>query len=294
MPETIAFEAIGTRWRIDFDGPMTDDARQDLRRRLLDRISTFDKDYSRFRPDSMVSEMARRSGVYDLPADAEPMLTLYKHLYDITKGAMTPLVGQLLSDAGYDAAYSLKPGPLHTPPAWDEVLAYDFPKLVLKRPALLDFGAVGKGYLIDIIGAMLEDDGIRAYVIDAGGDIRHRDPTGRRLRVGLEDPGDHAKAVGVAEIGEASICGSSGSRRAWDRFHHIMDPRTLESPRHLDAVWTVAKTTLKADALATALFFVPPGELLPYYDFEYLLLFPDRTVKASRMFPAELFAPESP
>lgn len=289
MAPAFDFEAIGTRWRIDIGEPLSDGAREDLRRRISDRIAEFDKDYSRFRQDSLVAEMARRAGTYDLPADAEPMLTLYGHLYDLTKGAMTPLVGQLLADAGYDADYSLKPGELRTPPRWEDVLEVAFPKLTLKKPALLDFGAIGKGYLIDIVGGILHDAGHRAYCIDAGGDILYRQPSGRRLRVGLEDPLDPGKVIGVAEIADGSICGSSGNRRAWDRFHHIMDPRTRASPRHLAAVWTVAKTAIKADALATALFFAAPEALLPYYDFEYLLFFPDRTVKASPRFPAELF-----
>lgn len=289
MAEAFDFEAIGTRWRIDIDEPITDGARQDLRRRILDRIAVFDKDYSRFRDDSLVAEMSRRAGAYDLPADAERMLTLYKHLYDLTGGAMTPLVGQLLADAGYDAAYSLKPGALKTPPRWEDVLDYDFPKLTLKRPALLDFGAIGKGYLIDIVGGVMEEAGLRSYTVDAGGDLLYRDAAGKPLKVGLEDPLELGKVVGVAQISGGSLCGSAGNRRKWDRFHHIMDPRTLESPRHLEAVWTIAKTALKADAMATALYFAPPEALLRYYDFEYLLFFPDRTVKASPDFPAELF-----
>ena len=290
MAATFDFEAIGTRWRIDIDEPLSDGAREDLRRRILDRIAAFDKDYSRFRQDSLVAEMARRAGTYDLPADAEPMITLYKHLYDLTKGAMTPLVGQLLSDAGYDAAYTLKPGELKTPPRWEDVLDYAFPKLTLKRPALLDFGAIGKGYLIDIVGGLLREAGLRSYCVDAGGDILYREPDGKPLRVGLEDPSDPGKVIGVAEIADRSICGSAGNRRKWDRFHHIMDPHTLSSPRHISAVWTVASTTIKADALATALFFVRPDALLRYYDFEYVIFFPDRTASVSPGFPGELIA----
>lgn len=289
MSAAFDFEAIGTRWRIDIDQAIDDEAKDSLLRLVLDRIAVFDKDYSRFRSDSLVAEMARRAGTYDLPGDAEPMLTLYKHLYDLTKGAMTPLVGQLLSDAGYDATYTLTPGELKTPPRWEDVLEYDYPKLVLKKPALLDFGAIGKGYLIDIVAGVLADAGVTSFCVDAGGDLLYREPSGKPLKIGLEDPSDLGKVVGVAEIKGGSLCGSAGNRRKWDRFHHIMDPRTLESPQHLAAVWTVAKTAIKADALATALYFISPESLLRYYEFEYLLLFPDRTVKASPHFPGELF-----
>ena len=40
----------------------------------------------------------------------------------------------------------------------------------MKQAAMLDFGAAGKGYLVDIVGQVLENHGIKNYVIDAGGD----------------------------------------------------------------------------------------------------------------------------
>ncbi len=289
MGTSLAFEAIGTRWQIDIRETLADETKELLLRLVSDRIGVFDRHYSRFREDSLVAEMARRAEEFDLPADAKPMLDLYRRLYDLTNGAMTPLIGQLLSDAGYDAEYSLQPGRLKTPPRWEDALEYTYPKLRLRQPALLDFGALGKGYLIDLIGELLEARGVRSYCIDAGGDIRERDPSGAELRVGLEDPADASKAIGVAGIANRSICGSAGNRRAWSRFHHIMDPRTLESPRHLAAVWAVAGTTLLADAMATALYFTAPEALLPHFDFDYLLLFPDRSVRKSPGFPGEIF-----
>lgn len=290
---TFEFEAIGTRWRIDIADPMDDREKEDLRRRIIDRIDEFDAAYSRFRDDSLVAEMARRPGAYRLPDDATPMLALYRRMYSLTKGAMTPLVGRLLSDAGYDATYSLRPGTLRRPPAWEDVLEHEPPMLTLERPALLDLGAIGKGYLIDIVSGLIEDAGCRSYCVDAGGDMRHRDASGAEMRVGLEDPEDASKVIGVAVLDDRSICGSSGNRRAWDRFHHIIDPRSLESPRHLAAVWTVADTTMLADALSTALFFAGPERLSRYHDFEYLLMMPDRGIRHSPGFPAELYVQDA-
>lgn len=280
------FEATGTHWTIDIDG----DSSVDVFSRIRERIETFESIYSRFRANSIISKMGKDAGAYQLPDDAKPMLDLYEKLYKITAGAFTPLIGSLLAEAGYDSTYSLTPKELHTPPTWDEVLEYSFPTLTLKKPAMLDFGSLGKGYMIDLVGEMLDQQGIHSYCVDAGGDMRYRNSQNEPLRVGLEDPGDPGKVIGVATLKTGqSLCGSAGNRRAWNKFHHIMDPRTLGSPRHLLTAWTVAESTLIADAMATCLFLASPTNLLPHFDFEYLILRPDYTVEMSKGFPGEVF-----
>ena len=51
---------------------------------------------------------------------------LYRTLYRLSDGAMTPLIGGSLEHLGYDAGYSLRPGgaPLAAP-RWEDVLEWD-------------------------------------------------------------------------------------------------------------------------------------------------------------------------
>lgn len=294
------FEAIGTHWSIAL--LETPDGWDDVRAKMLAaeihaRIEEFDKAYSRFRADSLVSSMAQKAGVYELPHDAKPLLDTYEELYRATNGKFTPLVGQLISDAGYDANYSLTPRELSDVKAWDDVLEYKFPKLTLREPALLDFGAAGKGYLVDIVVELIEKSGVSAYVVNAGGDIRVKASLKDGARkIGLEDPVDTSKVLGVVEISSGSLCGSAGNRRAWDqqgrKYHHIFDPDARDSARDIQAVWVTAPTALYADAIATCLFLVPP-EVLAYQqkkcNFEYLIISATRTFQKSAGFPAELF-----
>ncbi|HEY6737204.1 MAG TPA: FAD:protein FMN transferase [Candidatus Saccharimonadia bacterium] len=300
------FEAIGTYWVIEAYEPVDDEAWADLLAAVAARIEAFDQAYSRFRPDSLVTTMAATAGTYQLPTDAAALFELYRELYEHTGGAMTPLIGGTLAAAGYDANYSLMPAAaLLVPPAWDDVMAFAAPnQLTLHQPALLDVGAAGKGYLADLVGEVLEAAGLTSYCVDAGGDIRYRlgasepaaaasEPAASAaepLRVGLEHPADPTQVIGVAELSPGwSICGSAGNRRAWAGYHHIVDPRTLQSPRHLAAVWVTARTTLLADALTTALFFVAPDTLRRYYEFEFALVRADMALAASPGFSAAFF-----
>lgn len=278
----MTFEAIGTHWQIDMYEALSPEREGALLSMIQKRIDQFDKIYSRFRSDSLITEMSQKAGDYILPDDGKELFDLYLDLYKKTNGLFTPLVGELLSDAGYDALYSLQQkNVLQQPPALEDVLIYNFPKLTIKKPILIDVGAAGKGYLVDIIARLLEQEGISQYCVDAGGDMTHRGAT--PIRVGLEHPHDFAQVIGVVELQNKSLCGSAGSRRKWRTFNHIMNPITTDSVRDIVAVWVIADTTILADAIATCLFLVP-AHTLTGYAFEYLLVRDDMSVEKSELF----------
>lgn len=281
MPQ-FSFEAIGTHWTIDIYASISVEKENELRGKVFNRIAEFDKNYSRFRNDSWIHELSLKAGTYDLPVDAEPMFRLYQDFYKHTGGLMTPLIGQLLVDAGYDAEYSLVQNKsLSKPPSWDEVIDYHPPQITLKTPALLDVGAIGKGYIIDIVGELLEGEGIKNYCVDAGGDFVHKNNTGEKLRVGLEDPRDEKKVIGVLNLSNRAMAGSAGNRRKWKGFNHIINPSTLVSPENILAVWTIADSAMLADALSTALYFASASILLKHYSFDYVIMYADGTAEGN-------------
>ena len=165
-------------------------------------------------------------------------------------------------------------------------MEYNFPNLKIKKPVILDFGAAGKGYLIDIVSRLIEENGYTEYCVDAGGDIYHRSKD--KLKIGLENPKNTEEALGVYELGNESICGSAGHRRSWGDFTHIINPKTLKSPKEIIALWVVADSAIVADAIATCLFFVP-ADKVSKYKFKYLIVRDDFSIEKSPDFNAELF-----
>ena len=279
------FDAIGTAWQIDTADPIP----SDIQHALQVRIDSFDRTWSRFRDDSVVAEIARRPGTWVLPEDAGPLFELYRRLYTATDGRVSPLVGQRLVDLGYDRAYSLRPTGRTTPiPAWDDVLAWDGEVLSTVRPVVLDVGAAGKGYLVDLLGAVLAEHGIAEYTIDASGDILRRGAGS--IRVGLEHPLDTSMAIGVVNLGDGAICGSASNRRAWgDGLHHVVDAITGLPTRRVIATWALAPTALEADGIATALFFAEPTRIANEFEFTYVRMNDDRTVEFSPQIDGEMF-----
>ena len=279
------FEAIGTAWEIETPEPL-DDA---TRRSVLGVVDAIDGRWSRFRADSIVSRAAVEGGSWELDAADDRLLCLYDALHDVTDGAVTPLVGRRLADLGYDADYTLRPSgrPADVPP-WD-VVRWDPPVLHLAEPVLVDVGAAGKGFVVDAVSRCLTEAGHRRHTVDGSGDVLHAGEW--PLRVALQDPRDHAKAVGVVEVasGEA-LAASATDRRSWrDGLHHVLDGRTGEPTREVVATWAVADDAMTADGLATALFFTDPEALARRWSFGWVIMKADGSVRWSRDLAVEVF-----
>src|SRR5690606_37304195 len=113
-------------------------------------IDAFDREWSRFRLDSLVSDLAREGGETDAPEDAVAMLDAYVRLSEATDGAVNPLVGTSLEQLGYGPDYSLRAAePVPAIRRWTERLTWADDRLVLTEPSVIDVGAIGKGRLVD-------------------------------------------------------------------------------------------------------------------------------------------------
>lgn len=281
------FDAIGTRWEVETEAPLGDGHRA----RVDAVIAEFDATWSRFRSDSLVSQLAPAGGSIALPEDAGAMLDAYRELSAATRGAVNPLVGGSLSALGYDASYSLTPGdPVPVPVDWPGILAWDDARLTLRSAAVIDVGALGKGRLVDRVMTVLADvDG--DLVVDAGGDMAVRG----EIRVGLEHPFDVTKAIGIATVRDQALCASATNRRAWgDGLHHVLDARTGAPVRTWSATWAFAHDAMHADAVVTALFFDGGPSLAARWGVEWVRMSSAGIVERSANAPVELFTTPTP
>ncbi len=132
-----------------------------------------------------------------------------------------------------------------------------------KAGMALDLGGLAKGAIIDAAVDLLRREGVRAGIVEAGGDMYCFGP--RHWRVGVENPRGPG-LLGTATLREGSICGSGDYRRFQPgddagraaRRHHILDPRDLGPATGSASVTVVAGNAQDADALATALLVLGP------------------------------------
>jgi FAD:protein FMN transferase len=286
-PAIWSFDAIGTRWEIETAAPLAAEARDAVTAVVAD----FDRTWSRFRGDSAVARLAASAGAVPLPPDAAPMLDAYAALSRATAGAVNPLVGDALARRGYDADYSFRDrGAQPAPADWTGLLTWHAGALALAAPATIDVGALGKGRLVDLVLETLVPWAGPDLVVDASGDLRAR---GSAVRVGLEHPYDARRAIGIVELTDAALCASAVNRRAWgDGLHHVLDARTGTPVRTIAAAWAAAPDAMRADAIATALFFDGGPALAADWGVEWVRMTTDGRVEWSPASPFELFLQE--
>jgi thiamine biosynthesis lipoprotein len=284
------FTAIGTGWKIDTGSPLS----EEVRRRICSVAEDFDRVWSRFRADSLITRIAHaeRGGRFEFPVREVALFELYDRLVTATDGAVDPLVGRDLELLGYDACYSLVPdegaivrrGRRDT---WARDIRRDATTITTDRPVVIDVGAAGKGYLVDLIAHALRDAGIDRFLVDGSGDLRHRGPD--PVTVGLEHPTLSGRVIGTVPLRDAALCASATTRRTWgEGLHHVLDGRTRRPVTDVVATWVIAADAATADGLATALFVSEP-ERLRSFAFRWVRMLADGRVQWSNDFDGELF-----
>ncbi|TWH16077.1 thiamine biosynthesis lipoprotein [Rhodococcus rhodochrous J45] len=290
MNTSFGFTAIGAGWRIDTERPLP----EELRQRVGSLTEDFDHVWSRFRADSLITQVAQAAegGRFEFPGRDEPLMNLYDRLVTATAGAIDPLVGRDLELLGYDAHYTLIPdeaavdGRRHRH-SWGTDTHRDGATVTTDGPVVIDVGAAGKGHLVDLIAHLLLNGDIDEFVVDGSGDIRHRGPN--PIIVGLEHPTVSGRVIGTVPVRDAALCASATTRRAWgEGLHHILDGRTGRPVTDVVATWTIAADAATADGLATALFVSEPAALSEF-DFRWVRMLADGRVQWSDDFDGELF-----
>lgn len=123
----------------------------------------------------------------------------------------------------------------------------------------VDLSAIAKGYAVDVVATYLEDEGVEAFLVEIGGEIRTagRKPGGDLWRLAVEEPVPDQRQVHRVLALEAGAMATSGDYRNYyesqgQRYSHTIDPETGKPVTHnLASVTVIAPTAMEADAWAT-------------------------------------------
>jgi len=131
---------------------------------------------------------------------------------------------------------------------------------LLQKGMSIDLGGIGKGYAIDRASDILNQNGFRSFLFNAGGDILVSGMKNENQKwvIGIKHPRDEGKLIGSVELADLAIATSGDYERYFEknsvRYHHIIDPRTGYPATGSTSVSVVAESSEKSDALATILF----------------------------------------
>ena len=228
------------------------------------------KSMSTYIPDSDISKI--NAGDSSLVVDDmfRDVFKLSKEIYQQTKGYFDPTVGVLVDAWGFGPGPQMELDSARV----DSLLQYvGFSKVTLTdkgtikkadQEILFDFNAVAKGYAIDRIALMMDNNEIADYLLEVGGELVAKGTNRIKQKpwvVGIDDPqAETTRKLKLKIKLEDMALASSGNYRKFrvdsltgNRYVHTVDPITgFTKNANTLAVTVLAKSCAKADAYATA------------------------------------------
>lgn len=219
---------------------------------------------SRFRADSELSRLNRSAGQ---PFRASPLLLeVLGGALDAarrTSGLFDPAVIDGIEAAGYTRSFDAMNGVGEAVSALgirrSSNIEVNDGLIVLHNGVRVDLGGYAKGWTVDSCRELML--GCQTWVINAGGDLLAHGPgpTGEGWLIGIEDPFDPSRDIGVLLARDAAIATTSRMRRRWKtaagEAHHIIDPVTgRPAYTGLASVTVIASSVAEAEVWAKALF----------------------------------------
>jgi len=233
---------------------------------LWHQIVSFEQRFSRFQEKSELSEVNRQAGV-SVPVSKEflSLAKTAKQFTKITDGLYNPLILPALQQAGYVSSW-LKPQSSGGSLDFSKRQFKTTSKMVVTASAVkipdetaLDFGGIGKGYLLDQLASYLDTKHVKDYWLSLGGDIicGGYDLDKKPWEIGLAHAKTTRKVIQavVNKSGKKMAVATSGiTKRAGPGWHHIIDPRTGR-PAETDilSATVVSTSATKADIFAKCL-----------------------------------------
>jgi len=128
----------------------------------------------------------------------------------------------------------------------------------------IDVGGIGKGYAADEAVEAMRKAGAIAGVVALSGDIKTfgRLPNGKMFPVGIQHPREDGSVLLWIDLQDEAISTAGDYERFFERegirYHHILDPRTLQPARGCQSVTVIAREGIWADGLDTGIFVMGP------------------------------------
>jgi len=206
-------------------------------------------------PDSDVSRMNREAfpkSVIVHPWTWEVLETAQR-LAQESKGVFDIATARFLASRGYLPRCGYQPDNAAT---WRDIFLRKNCRVFFRRQLVIDLGGIAKGFAVDRAVAALRASGVKAGIVNAGGDLRVFGPISRIIHV--RHPAKPAFATGAVRLCERAMATSGvyfGRRRHRGQYvSPLLDGCTGRSAWELISVSVAASECMLADALTKIVF----------------------------------------
>ena len=261
---------FGTTYHINV--VLTDDQQrlENLAKGIEAELEKVDAAMSTWRGDSELSRLNRMSDQSEWVGISEPLhevLAKALEVSELTDGAFDVTVGPVVNLWGFGPQARPEQAPdeqklarVLSETGYEKLeLRAEPPAVRAEKPQYIDLSAIAKGYGVDVVARYLDSEGVNAYLVEIGGEVRvqGRKPGGDAWRLAIEQPISEGREVNRVVALEREAMATSGDYRNYyesegQRYSHTIDPETGKPITHnLASVTVLAEDCMTADALAT-------------------------------------------
>ncbi|WP_456377088.1 FAD:protein FMN transferase [Lutibacter sp.] len=257
--------AIGTTFSIRY----LDTSTKTFDTRIDSLIKAVNKSASTYITISDISKINKGDTTIVVDAFFEEIFLKSNKIYTETNGYFDPTVGILVNAWGFGPEKAIED--LDSVKIKELLNFVGFNKVSLKKGRIkkmypeiyFDFNAIAKGYLVDVVGRLFEQDSIKNYMVEIGGEIRARgvNQHGEFWRIAIENPnedGTQSFATTIQLHNESMA--TSGNYRKYrttedgKKYVHTLNTKTgYASPSNLLSASVISKSDCAdVDGYATA------------------------------------------
>ena len=238
----------------------------------FDEIKRLEQLLSTWRPDSELSQVNAEAGRQPVQVSQETVKLIIRSLEiaQLTHGGFNIALGPAVeawsvTERQYipDGAELQRLKPLVN---WTSIQVNEQARTIYlpHKGMRIDVGGIGKGYAADRAVEKMKRAGAMGGVVALSGDIKAFgiQPDRRGFPVGIRHPRQEGGLIAVIDLKDEAVSTAGDYERFFERdgvrYHHILDPQTLQPARACQSVTVIAKEGAVADGLDTGIFVLGP------------------------------------
>ena len=258
--------ALGTTYSIIY----ISDKELDFQQEIDSVFQVLNQSMSTYIPTSDISKINEGDSTIVVDDMFREVFDVSTKVHKASNGYFDPTVGVLANAWGFGPGAQLELDSLRVDSllgyvGWDKVKMNSDNTISRTSPSIrFDFNAVAKGYAIDRLGALLDEKGIKNYLVEVGGEVLAKGTnmvSGKEWTVGIDDPqietGRQLKRI--VTLKDRAMASSGNYRKfrvdpdTGEKYVHTINPKTgYTKNSSVLATSVVAGTCAVADAFATA------------------------------------------
>ena len=241
---------------------------EDLEAEVVDKLKEVDAALSMFNEQSIISKINNNQAVEPDKMFLD-VFQLAQQVSKDTHGAFDITVAPLVNLWGFGFKHAQEP----TKHAIDSLrqfvgyqkVSYDGKTIQKQDPRImLDCSAIAKGYGTDVVARLMDEKGVKNYLVEIGGEVVTRGISEKRVpwKIGVTKPTDDSLHIGnelqtVLNVTDKAMATSGNYRNFYykggRKYAHTINPKTGRPVQHnILSATVLCNQCAKADAYATA------------------------------------------